>query len=174
MLWTLPFGVLWSFWGAPPSGCEGGLSFFVCPFVFFFFFPALGFDSPKVTPGKVQKWYARSCMLHQERNPKPGPPAVALLPAGSTAQFYAEDFLGTSRVVTTNAGAVCYDADFYPYGGERTYTNSCTQNNYKFEGKERDTETGNDDSTPATTPTASAAGCRRIGRRCPCRCRTKT
>ena len=70
---------------------------------------------------------------------------VALLPAGSTAQFYAEDFLGTSRVVTTNAGAVCYDADFYPYGGERTYTNSCTQNNYKFEGKERDTETGNDD-----------------------------
>jgi RHS repeat-associated protein len=48
--------------------------------------------------------------------------------------------------VTTNTGALCYDADFYPYGGERTYTNSCpTANNYKFEGKERDTETGNDD-----------------------------
>ena len=70
---------------------------------------------------------------------------VALLPAGSTAQFYAEDFLGSSRVVTSNTGVVCYDADFYPYGGERTVTNSCTQNNYKFEGKERDTETGNDD-----------------------------
>jgi RHS repeat-associated protein len=70
---------------------------------------------------------------------------VALLPAGSTAQFYAEDMLGSSRIVTTNTGAVCYDADFYPFGGERTYTNSCTQNNYKFEGKERDTETGNDD-----------------------------
>jgi len=70
---------------------------------------------------------------------------VALLPAGSTAQFYVEDSLGTSRVVTSNTGTVCYDADFYPFGGERPYTNSCTQNNYKFEGKERDTETGNDD-----------------------------
>lgn len=70
---------------------------------------------------------------------------VALLPAGSTAQFYAEDLLGSSRVVTSNTGVVCYDADFYPFGGERTVTNSCTQNNYKFEGKERDTETGNDD-----------------------------
>src|SRR5208337_3549219 len=72
---------------------------------------------------------------------------VALLPAGSTAQFYAEDMLGTSRIVTANNGVVCYDADFYPFGGERIppYTNSCLQNNYKFEGKERDTETGNDD-----------------------------
>jgi len=50
----------------------------------------------------------------------------------------------TSRVITTNSGVVCYDADFYPYGGERSYTNTCPQN-YKFEGKERDTETGNDD-----------------------------
>jgi RHS repeat-associated protein len=71
---------------------------------------------------------------------------VALLPAGSSAQFYAEDLLGTSRVVTTNTGGVCYDADFYPFGGERTpYTNTCTQNAYKFEGKERDAESGNDE-----------------------------
>jgi RHS repeat-associated protein len=70
---------------------------------------------------------------------------IALLPAGSTAQYYVEDSLGSSRIVTTNTGVVCYDADFYPYGGERPYTDSCTQNNYKFEGKERDTETGNDD-----------------------------
>jgi RHS repeat-associated protein len=70
---------------------------------------------------------------------------VALLPAGGTAQYYVEDMLGTSRIVTSNTGVVCYDADFYPYGGERAYTDTCTQNNYKFEGKERDTETGNDD-----------------------------
>jgi RHS repeat-associated protein len=71
---------------------------------------------------------------------------VALLPSSGNAQYYAEDLLGTSRVMTTNAGVVCYDADFYPFGGERTpYTSTCTQNNYKFEGKERDTETGNDD-----------------------------
>jgi RHS repeat-associated protein len=39
---------------------------------------------------------------------------------------------------------VCYDADFYPYGGERPYINTCSPI-YKFEGKERDTETANDD-----------------------------
>lgn len=57
--------------------------------------------------------------------------------------FYVEDSLGSSRVLTTTAGVVCYDADFYPYGGERAYVNTCPQN-YKFEGKERDTETLND------------------------------
>jgi len=70
---------------------------------------------------------------------------IAMLPAASTPIYYVEDLLGTSRVITTNTGVVCYDADFYPYGGERTITNTCPQNNYKFEGKERDTETGNDD-----------------------------
>jgi RHS repeat-associated protein len=69
---------------------------------------------------------------------------VALLPNGGSAQYYVEDLLGSSRVITTNAGVVCYDADFYPYGGESAYTNTCPQN-YKFEGKERDAETLNDD-----------------------------
>jgi len=70
---------------------------------------------------------------------------VALRTVASGAiTYYAEDFLGTSRVMLTSSGAVCYDADFYPFGGERAYTNSCSQN-YKFEGKERDTETNNDD-----------------------------
>jgi RHS repeat-associated protein len=59
--------------------------------------------------------------------------------------YYVEDFLGSSRVTTRSNGVVCYDGDFYPYGGERPYTNGCLENNYKFEGKERDTETGNDD-----------------------------
>ena len=67
-----------------------------------------------------------------------------MLPAGGNPTYYVEDMLGTSRVLATNTGVACYDADFYPYGGERVYTNSCPQN-YKFEGKERDTETGNDD-----------------------------
>ena len=58
--------------------------------------------------------------------------------------YYVEDMLGTSRLITTNNGTVCYDADFDPFGGEHPYTNTCPQN-YKFEGKERDTETGNDD-----------------------------
>ena len=69
---------------------------------------------------------------------------IAMIPSGGNPSYYVEDLLGTSRVITQSNGAVCYDADFYPYGGERSYINACPQN-YKFEGKERDTETGNDD-----------------------------
>jgi len=54
------------------------------------------------------------------------------------------DQLGTARVVTTNTGVVCYDADFSPYGGEGAWTSTCLER-YRFEGKERDAETGNDD-----------------------------
>ena len=57
--------------------------------------------------------------------------------------YYAEDLLRSSRVITTSTGTVCYDADFLPFGGEHVVTNTCPQN-YKFTGKERDTETGND------------------------------
>jgi RHS repeat-associated protein len=64
--------------------------------------------------------------------------------SGNGINYYAEDFLGTTRVMTTSNGTLCYDADYYPYGGERApYTNTCT-GNYKFEGKEHDTETNND------------------------------
>jgi RHS repeat-associated protein len=59
--------------------------------------------------------------------------------------YYADDMLGSSRtIVQAGQTAPCYDADFYPYGGERDIVNTCPQN-YKFEGKERDTETNNDD-----------------------------
>ena len=64
--------------------------------------------------------------------------------AGVTSPlYYVEDMLGTSRVITNTAGAICYDADFYPFGGERAITNTCPQN-YKFTGKERDQESGLD------------------------------
>ena len=58
--------------------------------------------------------------------------------------YYFADHLGTSRVIL-QAGQTtpCYDADFYPFGGERIVTNTCTQN-YKFTGYERDAETGLD------------------------------
>ena len=71
-------------------------------------------------------------------------PSTGIPPLAGNPIYYVEDLLGTSRVITTNTGVVCYDADFYPFGGERAYTNTCPQN-YKFEGKERDSETGNDD-----------------------------
>jgi RHS repeat-associated protein len=65
--------------------------------------------------------------------------------ASGNVYYYVEDMLGTSRVLTTSNGTVCYDADFYPFGGERTpLVNTCPQN-FKFNGKERDPETGLDD-----------------------------
>jgi RHS repeat-associated protein len=60
--------------------------------------------------------------------------------------YYFSDHLGTSQVIVQAGQATaCYDADFYPFGGERTpVINSCPQH-YKFTGKERDQETGLDD-----------------------------
>jgi RHS repeat-associated protein len=70
---------------------------------------------------------------------------VARRDASGNLYYYVEDMLGTSRALTTANGTVCYDADFYPFGGERTpLVNTCPQN-FKFNGKERDPETGLDD-----------------------------
>jgi RHS repeat-associated protein len=74
---------------------------------------------------------------------------VARHDASGNVFYYMQDALGTTdgmvEITANNATETfCYDADFYPYGGEKVYTNTCPQN-YKFEGKERDTETGNDD-----------------------------
>jgi RHS repeat-associated protein len=63
--------------------------------------------------------------------------------SGGDVYYYFEDALGSSRVITNSAGVLCYDADFYPYGGERWYTSTCPPD-FKFTGYERDTETGND------------------------------
>jgi len=43
--------------------------------------------------------------------------------------------MGSTRAITDSSGNVCYDADYYPYGGERDITDSCTQN-YKFTGRD--------------------------------------
>jgi RHS repeat-associated protein len=69
---------------------------------------------------------------------------VALVPASGSVLYYAEDMLGSSRVIVQSNGTLCYDADFTPFGAERAYTSTCPQN-YKFEGKERDSETQNDE-----------------------------
>ncbi len=67
---------------------------------------------------------------------------------GNTFYYFA-DHLGTSRVIAevpfgSNTATICYDADFYPFGGEHTpVTNTCSQA-YKFTGKERDNESGLD------------------------------
>src|SRR5262249_49582747 len=54
-------------------------------------------------------------------------------------------YQGASVTITQGQPAqIVYDADFYPYGGERSYVSIFPQN-YKFEGKKRDTETRKED-----------------------------
>jgi RHS repeat-associated protein len=69
--------------------------------------------------------------------------AMLTLSAG-TVNYYVNDHLGSSHVVTNSSGTILDDSDFYPYGGERSYISS-SGNNRKFTGKERDTESGLDD-----------------------------
>jgi len=65
------------------------------------------------------------------------------VPASGSALYYVEDMRGSSRAIVQSNGTLCYDVDLTPFGAESTFTSSCFQN-YKFEGKERDAETGND------------------------------
>ena len=65
--------------------------------------------------------------------------------SSGTIDYYEEDMLGSSRTLVQAGGtSPCFDADFLPFGYEKDVTTTCSQN-YKFEGKERDTETGDDD-----------------------------
>jgi RHS repeat-associated protein len=73
---------------------------------------------------------------------------IARHDSSNNVYYYAADHLGTSRVMALvpsgqTTASLCYDADFYPFGGERAYTNTCSQN-YKFTGKERDSESNLD------------------------------
>ena len=74
---------------------------------------------------------------------------IARKDASGDVFYYFADHLGTSRTIVQilsgqTTSTLCYDAEFYPFGGERAYTNNCPQN-YKFTGKERDNESGLDD-----------------------------
>ncbi|HEX5425161.1 MAG TPA: RHS repeat-associated core domain-containing protein [Candidatus Acidoferrales bacterium] len=46
-----------------------------------------------------------------------------------------------SPTITNSSGSLCYDADFFPFGGERAYTSTCAPNQ-KFAGMEQDSATG--------------------------------
>jgi RHS repeat-associated protein len=69
---------------------------------------------------------------------------IARRDSSNNVSYYFADHLGTARVSTNSSGTICYDADFYPFGGERIITDSC-DSAYKFTGKERDSESGLDD-----------------------------
>jgi RHS repeat-associated protein len=69
---------------------------------------------------------------------------IARRNSSNTVFYNFADHLGTSRVIV-QAGQTspCYDADFFPFGGEKTVVNTCPPTR-KFTDKERDTESGLD------------------------------
>ncbi len=70
---------------------------------------------------------------------------VARSDSAGALHYYFSDHIGSHGVVENALGTVCeQDIDYYPYGGvERDYCPNVAQN-YKFTGKERDTESGLD------------------------------
>jgi RHS repeat-associated protein len=56
--------------------------------------------------------------------------------------YKSNDHLGNARVVTGSAGTVIGSTDLYPYG--EIWSDTGTTSKYKFTGKERDSESGND------------------------------
>src|SRR6266566_3994160 len=68
---------------------------------------------------------------------------IARRDSTNAVNYYFADHLGTARIVANSSGTPVDDSDFYPFGGERVYLNSSPQN-YKFTGKERDSESGLD------------------------------
>ncbi len=65
---------------------------------------------------------------------------IARRDSSGNVYYYFGNHLG-SAAITNATGTLCYDADFYPSGGELASTNNCSQS-YKFAGMEQDSETG--------------------------------
>jgi RHS repeat-associated protein len=63
-------------------------------------------------------------------------------PSG-TVNYYFSNHLGSASVITSAAGVIQEEMDFYPFGGV-AYTSGSDPNHYKFTGKERDSESGLD------------------------------
>lgn len=68
---------------------------------------------------------------------------IARRDASSNVYYYYSDQVGSTSTMTTASGTPCYEATFTPYGEEHNTVNTCQQN-YKFTGYERDSETGLD------------------------------
>ena len=60
----------------------------------------------------------------------------------TTTTFYHGDQIGSARLMTASGGWPVWSDTFYPFGQETSATSAI--NHYKFTGKERDTESGND------------------------------
>jgi RHS repeat-associated protein len=56
--------------------------------------------------------------------------------------YYLNDRLGTSQLITDDAGTIVWEAGYKPFGGARVNTNSSVINNFRFPGQYYDQETG--------------------------------
>ena len=63
---------------------------------------------------------------------------------GNTVHYYFADHLGSTDVITGANGVIQKNSVYYPFGGEIALTAPSFANNYKFTGKERDSESGLD------------------------------
>jgi RHS repeat-associated protein len=57
--------------------------------------------------------------------------------------YYFSDYLKTASMITDSAGVIKAESDYYPWGGELQFVNN-DSNHYKYDGHERDSETGLD------------------------------
>src|SRR5579864_6108797 len=62
---------------------------------------------------------------------------------GGAVSYYFSDYLQTASVITNAAGVITEDEDYYPWGMDLPLVDN-DSNHYKHNGKDRDTETGND------------------------------
>jgi RHS repeat-associated protein len=69
---------------------------------------------------------------------------IARRDANGSVHYYFSDHLGSSNVVTNSSGVSENESDFYPWGREIVVQQSIADQNYKFTGKERDSESGLD------------------------------
>ncbi|MBZ5507365.1 MAG: hypothetical protein LAO78_18045 [Acidobacteriia bacterium] len=66
------------------------------------------------------------------------------LPSG-TVHYYFSDRLKSVSVVTSASGTIEEESDYRPWGEEKLVTHTLSDQHYKFNGKERDPETGFDE-----------------------------
>jgi RHS repeat-associated protein len=71
---------------------------------------------------------------------------VARRDSAGAIHYYFSDHLGSHGLIENATGTACeQDVDYYPYGAEQyDYCTTQVAQNYKFIGKERDTESGLD------------------------------
>ena len=68
---------------------------------------------------------------------------IARRDSSGNVSYYLSDILGSSRVIADSNGNLLDDCDFLPYGSEVCAASS-SGNHYKFDGMERDSESGLD------------------------------